>query len=100
MNILIIFELLKTDSSVDFWTDIITPNRPIDIHLRENEFEEYVSQFKQHSLPFKILIDDLQKIIDDEQQQIEQDHLMRHIQSRWSDKQKRILLVHMLVMMK
>jgi hypothetical protein len=74
---------LEADSSLDFWTEIITTNKPVDVHIRENEFDQYVSQFKQQSLPYKVLIDDLQKIIDDEQQQIAQDHLMRQIQSRW-----------------
>jgi hypothetical protein len=52
------------------------------------EYEKYVSQFNQYSLPYKVLINDLQEIIDDEKQQIEEDHLMRYIQSRWSGRIK------------
>jgi hypothetical protein len=73
---------LEDGGSVDFWTDIITPNRPVDVHLRENEFDQYVSEFKQYSLPYEVVIDDLQKVIDDEQQQLAQDRLMRQVQSR------------------
>jgi len=76
-------EALETDSTLDFWTDVVTPNKPIDVHIPANEFDQYVSQFKQYSLPFTVLVDDLQKIIDEEQQQIAQDHLMRQIKSRW-----------------
>jgi len=81
-------QVLEENSTIDFWTDIISPNRSIDIHLRENEFEEYISRFKKYSLPFKILIDDLQKIIDDEQQQIQKDYLIRQIKSRWNGQMK------------
>jgi hypothetical protein len=81
-------QILEANSTVDFWTDIVSPNKSIEVHLRDNEFEEYISQFKQRSLPFKILVDDLQKIIDDEQEKIEQDHLMRRIQSRWYGQMK------------
>jgi hypothetical protein len=76
-------QALETDSALDFWTDIITPNKPIDVHIRAEEFDQYVSQFKQYSLPFKVLVNDLQEIIDNEQQEIAQDRLMRQIKSRW-----------------
>jgi hypothetical protein len=79
---------LEANSTLDFWTDVIAPDKPIDIHITAMEYEKYVSQFKQYSLPYKVLIDDLQKIIDDEKQQIEEDHLMRYIQSRWSGRIK------------
>jgi hypothetical protein len=76
-------QTLEADSTLDFWTEVITPDKPIDVHIRENEYDQYVSQFNQHSLPFKVLIDDLQEVIDNEQQEIAQDRLMRQIQSRW-----------------
>jgi len=75
-------QTLAVNSTIDFWTEIVSPNKSIDIHLRKNEFEEYISQFKQYSLPFQILVDDLQKIIDNEQQQIKQDHLKRQLKNR------------------
>jgi carboxypeptidase A2 len=76
-------QALEVNSTLDFWTEVITPNKPIDVHLRANEYDQYISQFKQYSLPFKVLVNDLQEVIDDEQQQIAQDHLMRQIKSRW-----------------
>jgi hypothetical protein len=79
---------LDANSSLDFWTDVIAPDKPIDVHIPAMEYEKYVSQFNQYSLPYKVLINDLQKVIDDEKQQIEQDHLMRYIQSRWSGRMK------------
>ena len=79
---------LDANSSLDFWTDAVAPHKPIDIHIPAAEFETYVSQFDQFDLPYKVLINDLQKVIDDEKQQIEQDHLMRYIQSRWSGRMK------------
>jgi len=81
-------QALEANSTLDFWTDVLSPNKPIDVHIKENEYEEYISQFKQYSLPFHILLDDLQTMIDDEQQQIAQDHLMRLIKSRWTGQVK------------
>jgi len=76
-------QALEANNTLDFWTEIIAPNRPIDVHLKNNEYDQYVSQFKQYSLPFKVLVNDLQEVIDKEEQDIAQDHLMREIQSRW-----------------
>jgi hypothetical protein len=74
---------LEEDTTLDFWTEIVGPNQPIDLHLRENEFDQYISQFKQYSLPFTVLVNDLQEVIDNEQKEIAQDRLMRQIKSRW-----------------
>ena len=74
---------LEVNSTLDFWTKVITPYRPIDVHIRENEFGQYVSQFKRLLLPYNVLVDDLQKIIDDEQQQIAQERLMRQMKQRF-----------------
>jgi hypothetical protein len=74
---------LEINSTLDFWTDVIKPNEAVDVHIQENEYDQYVSQFKQQSLPFKVIVDDLQEVIDSEQQQIAQEHLMRQIKGRW-----------------
>jgi hypothetical protein len=79
---------LEVNSSLDFWTDVIAPDKAIDVRIQANEYEQYVSQFKQYSLPYKVLNNDIQKMIDDEKEQIDQDHLMRYIQSRWSGQLK------------
>ncbi|CAF2512068.1 unnamed protein product [Rotaria sp. Silwood2] len=74
---------LETNTALDFWTEITAPHKPVDVHIKANEFNQYVSQFVQHSLPFNVLIDDLQAIIDNEQQEIARDYLMRQMKSRW-----------------
>lgn len=70
-------EKLEVNSTIDFWTDIISFNKSIDIHIRANEFEKYIKEFKDYLLPYEILIDNLQKLIDYEEQIIKQDHLKR-----------------------
>ncbi|CAF0913797.1 unnamed protein product [Rotaria sp. Silwood1] len=74
---------LEMNSSLDFWTEITRPNKPVDIHINANEFGQYVSEFDQYSIPFNVVVDDLQTIIDIERQQIERDDFMRQIESRW-----------------
>ncbi|CAF0934538.1 unnamed protein product [Rotaria sordida] len=72
---------LEQYTSLDFWTEIIGPNKPIDVHIKANEYDQYISQFQEYSLPFSVLVDDLQKIIDDEQQQLAADYLIRQTKS-------------------
>ncbi|UJR30473.1 hypothetical protein I4U23_018006 [Adineta vaga] len=74
---------LEENGSLDFWTEIISPNKPIDVHISANEYDQYVSQFKQYSIPFNVLVDNLQEVIDNEQKELLEDRLMRQVQSRW-----------------
>ena len=73
---------LEVNSTLDFWTEIVSTSKPVDVHIEENVYEQFISQFKQRSIPFKILVDDLQQLIDDEQQQLAQERLMRELRSR------------------
>ena len=73
---------LEVNSTLDFWTEIVSTSKPVDVHIEENVYEQFISQFKQRSIPFKILVDDLQQLIDDEQQQLAQERLMRETRSR------------------
>ena len=73
---------LEENSTLDFWTDVMVPNKPVDVHIQESEFERYVSQFKQYSLPFRVLLDDIQQVIDQEQEELAQDRLIRQMKSR------------------
>lgn len=73
---------LEENSTLDFWTDVVVPNEPIDVHIQNSEFDRYVSQFKQFSLPYRVLLDDIQEVIDQEQEDLAQDRLMRQMKSR------------------
>lgn len=75
---------LEDNGSLDFWTEITGSDRPVDVHVPANEYDRYVSEFKQYSLPFNVLVDNLQASIDNEQRELLQDRLMRQVQSRWS----------------
>ncbi|CAF1524193.1 unnamed protein product [Adineta ricciae] len=75
---------LEDNGSLDFWTEITGSDRPIDVHIPANEYDQYVSEFKQYSLPFHVLVDNLQESIDNEQRELLQDRLMRQIQGRWA----------------
>lgn len=81
-------EHLQLNTTLDFWTDTLVPNKSVDIHIQANEYDQYVTEFEQKDLSFRVLVDDLQKIIEDEQQRLEADHLMRSIQSRLAGKLK------------
>ena len=74
---------LEVNTTVDFWTDIRGLNQSIDIHLEENEYEKYILQFKKYSIPFEILINNLQEIIDNEEEEIVKDQLRRQMKRRW-----------------
>lgn len=79
---------LQLNTSLDFWTDTLLPSKPVDIHIPAMEYNQYVSQFEGKGLAFKVLVDDLQTIIDNEQQGIEEDRLIRSFQSRLAGKLK------------
>ena len=81
-------QYLQLNTSLDFWTDILLPNKPVDIHVPAMEYDQYVTQFEGKGLSFKVLVDDLQTIVDDEQQGIEEDRLVRSFQSRLAGKLK------------
>lgn len=72
-------EKLELYDSIDFWTDIVSINKSVDIHLNENQYEKYVEEFRKHSLTYEILIDNLQKLIDHEQEEMKKDKLQRKI---------------------
>ncbi|CAF1118216.1 unnamed protein product [Adineta steineri] len=76
-------QALEETTSLDFWTEIMAPNRSVDVRIRANEYDQYVSQFKQYSLPYEIIVNDIQEVIDNEEKELAQDRLMRQIQSRW-----------------
>ena len=73
---------LELNSTLDFWTEIVSISKPVDVHIQANVYEQFISQFKQLSIPFKVLADDLQQVIDDEQQQLAQERLVRELRSR------------------
>ena len=73
---------LEVNSTLDFWTEIVSTSKPIDVHIEENVYEQFISQFKQLSIPFKVLVDDLQQVIDDEHQHLARERLMRELRSR------------------
>lgn len=79
---------LQLNTALDFWTDTLLPNKSVDIHIQANEYDQYVAQFQQTGLSFRVLVDNLQKIIDDEQQRMEEDHSIRLMQSRLAGKLK------------
>ena len=68
---------LEVNSTLDFWTDIVSTNKPIDVHIQANVYDQFISQFKLRSIPFKVLVNDLQQVIVDEQHQLTQERLMR-----------------------
>ncbi|CAF3176435.1 unnamed protein product [Rotaria socialis] len=74
---------LEINGSLDFWTEIITATKPIDVRIKKSEFDQYASEFKQRSLPFRVIVDDVQAAIDDEKQQIDQENLKRQLKSRF-----------------
>jgi carboxypeptidase A2 len=81
-------QALETDSTLDFWTEAAAPDQPVDVHIRHDEYDRYVSEFKQLSLPFTVLVDDLQNIIDEERQQIEREQFTRQLKSRWMGQER------------
>lgn len=79
-------QYLQLNTSLDFWTDTLLPNKSVDIHIPAKDYDQYVSQFQGKGLLFQVLVDDLQAIIDDEQQRVEENRLNRFFQSRAAGK--------------
>jgi len=73
---------LEENENLDFWTEIISADQPVDVHIAEKDFDRYVSEFKQQSLPFQIINDNIQLMIDEEQNALAFDLLSRQLKSR------------------
>lgn len=73
---------LEESGNLDFWTEVVSPNHPVDVHIAAKDFDQYVSEFKQYSLPYQVLVDDIQVKIDEEQDALAEDLLVRQLKSR------------------
>lgn len=73
---------LEDNGLADFWTEIIAPNRDVDVHLGGDVFDEYTAKFQELSMPYTIVVDNLQEIIDQEQIEINQERARREIKNR------------------
>ena len=74
---------LEEHENLDFWTEAMSPGQPIDVHITEKDFDKYISEFKQYSLPYQVLNDDIQTMIDEEQKALAEDLLHRQLKSRF-----------------
>jgi len=54
---------------IDFWTETIVSTRPIDIRVPHNLIPELVTIFKQFNVKYEVIIEDVQKLVDDQKKQ-------------------------------
>lgn len=73
---------LEENNSLDFWTDAVGAKKSVELHLQKDEFDQYIAEFKARSIPYSVLVNDLQTVIDDEKRTLEEDLTERRFQSR------------------
>lgn len=68
---------LEDDGTVDFWTEILSPGKGVDARINKKDFNRLTTKFRKMSLPYSIIINNLQTLVD--QEQIE---LAKHVAGR------------------
>jgi murein tripeptide amidase MpaA len=60
----------QDEHNLDFWTDLVHPGIATDIRVRRDDVEMIEKKLKEEDIPYTIIIEDLEKEIEEEQQEL------------------------------